>query len=113
MHDVARCGIAPAHRDAIRDGSGISALSVLVTNADEEDSMKTQLSKAPKPIANRAISETISAARPDSPASAPGREEIGSLAYRYWQERGCPAGCPEEDWYRAERELASRSRTIQ
>jgi hypothetical protein len=35
----------------------------------------------------------------------PDREAIGNLAYRYWQERGCPAGSPEEDWYRAEREL--------
>jgi len=32
--------------------------------------------------------------------------EIALLAYRYWQDRGCPDGCPEEDWYRAERELS-------
>jgi hypothetical protein len=30
---------------------------------------------------------------------------IALLAYRYWQERGCPDGCPEHDWFRAEREL--------
>jgi len=37
--------------------------------------------------------------------SDPDHEEIAYLAYRYWQERGCPIGSPEEDWYRAENEL--------
>jgi len=37
--------------------------------------------------------------------SAPDPEEIARLAYRYWQERGCPIGSSEEDWYRAENEL--------
>lgn len=40
--------------------------------------------------------------------SAPDPEEIARLAYRSWQERGCPIGSPEEDWYRAERELRQR-----
>ncbi|HTP33962.1 MAG TPA: DUF2934 domain-containing protein [Candidatus Acidoferrales bacterium] len=31
--------------------------------------------------------------------------EIAALAYKMWQERGCPIGSPEEDWYRAEEEL--------
>jgi hypothetical protein len=30
---------------------------------------------------------------------------IGALAYQFWQERGCPHGTPEEDWFRAEREI--------
>jgi hypothetical protein len=33
------------------------------------------------------------------------RGEIEKLAYRLWQERGCPFGSPEEDWFNAEREL--------
>lgn len=32
-------------------------------------------------------------------------DAIEELAYRYWLERGCPYGSPEDDWYRAEREL--------
>jgi hypothetical protein len=28
--------------------------------------------------------------------------DIATLAYRLWQERGCPIGSPEEDWFRAE-----------
>jgi hypothetical protein len=27
-----------------------------------------------------------------------------SRAYEFWQQRGCPHGSPEIDWYRAERE---------
>jgi hypothetical protein len=30
---------------------------------------------------------------------------IAVLAYQFWQERGCPHGTSEEDWFRAEREI--------
>jgi hypothetical protein len=33
------------------------------------------------------------------------RERVALLAYSYWQERGCQGGSPEEDWFRAEREI--------
>lgn len=36
------------------------------------------------------------------------REEITRLALQFWIERGCPIGTPEQDWFRAEAELASR-----
>ena len=32
-------------------------------------------------------------------------EETERLAYRFWLERGCPTGSPEDDWFRAEDEL--------
>ncbi len=31
---------------------------------------------------------------------------VAQLAYRYWQLRGSPLGSSNEDWYRAEREIA-------
>jgi hypothetical protein len=31
--------------------------------------------------------------------------EIEERAYLAWLDRGCPMGSPQEDWYRAEREL--------
>jgi DUF2934 family protein len=34
-------------------------------------------------------------------------EQIESLAYALWQERGRPEGSPEADWLRAEKELAT------
>ena len=35
----------------------------------------------------------------------PEHEEIACLAYQNWQQRGCPIGTPEEDWFRAEEEI--------
>jgi hypothetical protein len=32
-------------------------------------------------------------------------ERISALAYFYWQQRGCPVGSPDEDWFRAERDI--------
>jgi hypothetical protein len=37
-----------------------------------------------------------------------GHGDIAQLAYHLWLERGCPEGCPNDDWYRAEQELARR-----
>jgi hypothetical protein len=31
--------------------------------------------------------------------------QIEKLAYRFWEERGCPFGSPEVDWLKAEREF--------
>ena len=33
-------------------------------------------------------------------------EDIQRLAYRFWEERGCPIDSPDIDWYRAEHELS-------
>ena len=35
--------------------------------------------------------------------------QIEKLAYRFWEERGRPSGSPEEDWFKAERELQRES----
>lgn len=36
-------------------------------------------------------------------------DEIAALAYQFWNERGCPIGSPDEDWFRAEAELNHRN----
>jgi Protein of unknown function (DUF2934) len=36
-------------------------------------------------------------------------QDIATLAYQYWQARGCPYGSPDEDWFKAEYELRCRS----
>ena len=41
----------------------------------------------------------------DKQTASPTHEQIAVLAYDLWQQRGCPEGCPEEDWFRAEQEL--------
>ena len=40
--------------------------------------------------------------------SRPMHEQIAKLAYALWQERGCPDGSPEVDWFRAEEELKAK-----
>jgi hypothetical protein len=36
------------------------------------------------------------------------QDEVAALAYNLWQERGCPNGSDQEDWFRAETELKNR-----
>lgn len=38
-------------------------------------------------------------------------EEVARLAYQFWEERGCPFGSSEIDWWRAEQELRARPQT--
>jgi hypothetical protein len=38
---------------------------------------------------------------------------IAARAYTLWQERGCPIGSPEEDWFRAEEDLKNKTESIQ
>lgn len=40
------------------------------------------------------------------------REDIASLAYQLWQDRGCPVGSPDEDWYRAEEMVRDRHPSV-
>jgi Protein of unknown function (DUF2934) len=39
----------------------------------------------------------------------PSFEDVASLAYSYWEARGCQGGSPDEDWLRAEQELRTRA----
>lgn len=39
----------------------------------------------------------------------PSHEQIATVAYFHWLERGAPLGTPEEDWHRAEHTLAERA----
>ena len=43
-----------------------------------------------------------------TPKPSPSEQDVAELAYQRWVERGCPQGCPEEDWFEAEHELQSR-----
>jgi hypothetical protein len=40
------------------------------------------------------------------PAHRASYDAIARLAYSYWEARGYQGGNPEDDWFRAERELA-------
>jgi len=36
-------------------------------------------------------------------------DRVTARAYELWQERGCPIGSPEVDWFQAEQELGEPS----
>jgi hypothetical protein len=36
-------------------------------------------------------------------SKVPAWSDIAALAYHLWEERGCPQGSPDDDWYEAER----------
>ena len=38
-------------------------------------------------------------------AAAPSADAIATRAYELWQQRGCPIGSPEIDWFHAEQEF--------
>ena len=58
------------------------------------------------------------AENPNEPAESAGptagvetdcnQDGVAALAYKMWQERGCPIGSDQEDWFRAENELKNR-----
>ena len=45
----------------------------------------------------------------DSCPAVSNRQKIEMLAYSYWEQRGRQGGSPEEDWFRAEREINRES----
>lgn len=67
-------------------------------------------STTPRATHAAAQPETQSTAPVASPTqSEPTYEEIATLAYSFWEGRGCQGGCPEEDWLLAEQQLRTRS----
>ncbi len=46
----------------------------------------------------------------DTDNSKPTDDEIATLAYQLWSDRGCPIGSPDEDWLLAEKKLMKPQR---
>lgn len=68
----------------------------------------TSRAKRSLPASAPAPAAPVTKSTPGVPVpAAPSREDIARLAYSYWEARGCQGGSPEEDWVRAERELAA------
>ena len=43
------------------------------------------------------------------PSETVSESTIAVLAYQLWQERGCPIGSDQDDWFQAEKELKERT----
>jgi hypothetical protein len=56
-------------------------------------------------------SRTESASHSQVPGTSM-HEDLARLAYGLWQERGCPEGSPEFDWFEAERKLRESSEQV-
>jgi hypothetical protein len=54
--------------------------------------------------------ETITVATLEETSETQNRDQIAVVAYALWQARGCPDGTPDEDWFRAEREINGSKR---
>ncbi len=54
------------------------------------------------PSSNRTASEHHTSAASNAEAR---RDAIAQLAFQKWQNRGCPPGEDQQDWFEAEREL--------
>ncbi len=52
--------------------------------------------------------EPVESARPEGGRSNNESDVVAALAYELWQERGCPVGSDQEDWFRAEAQLESQ-----
>ena len=88
------------------------------TAPSAEVKKKRSTPAAAKPKTPAAATHKRSAARTSdvpvvTPVAAapalPTHEEIARLAYLYAEARGFAGGSPEDDWFRAERELLARS----
>jgi hypothetical protein len=103
----------PAKRDAARTAESAAAPEKIAkpraarvskpktTDSSDMVSGKHHHSAAPK-------SAKPAATSPESQESGTVNEaQIAALAYSYWAERGYRHGSHEEDWLRAERELAA------
>ena len=81
-------------------GAGSTHLSPAITNA----SPAANIASGPSGSMTPGMDTSASLATTDIPLQL-SYEEVAAHAYRYWEERGCPDGSPEEDWHRAENEL--------
>lgn len=74
----------------------------------EDPAVQTAPVEASQPESAGAAPESVGAALSSAVSI---REQIAQLAYSYWEARGYQHGDPDEDWYRAEREILSRPQT--
>jgi len=75
--------------------------------SEAQDATMAPIATLPEPPPAEVTPKPAETTNPDlnSLLAALEHERISGLAYFYWEQRGCPDGSPDEDWFRAEREI--------
>jgi hypothetical protein len=62
-------------------------------------------------MAKEATKTALSMEHPPEPVEPfVSHSDIAALAFQLWEDRGCPDGSPEEDWFKAEQQLSTRTK---
>ena len=69
---------------------------------------KSAKASAPQSVVQRHRKAAGPVTAVETPVRNARTEDIARLAYSLWEARGCQDGSPEEDWFRAERELLGK-----
>jgi len=92
---------SPGYQSARTRGSTWSSEETVITNYTFKEITTMATATA---LLNKATSESK---RKNSATAASEPDHVAELAYTLWESRGCPIGSPEEDWFKAEQELAA------
>jgi hypothetical protein len=103
-----RANRSPARKSTRKQGlSGktkAAKKSTPVSAAEAVEAHATELQISDQ-VCGPTVAEDDSAGKPLLSSETSIQERIALLAYSYWETRGRHGGSPEEDWFRAEREL--------
>lgn len=97
------------HRKGLKQKRGLKMAEKVESPLAENESVAVALLESPLPEVE-SIEVAMVEVEPMG-AESPSHDEIAVLAYSYWEARSCQGGSPEEDWFRAERELRSQGAT--
>jgi hypothetical protein len=86
----------------------ISAEGAAAASATHRRSLRASVTPA---VSAQVAPQSATAETALAPVSE--QEEIATLAYLYWEARGCQGGSPEEDWLRAEQEVRRRRTNVE
>jgi hypothetical protein len=87
------------------------AVSAVVEVAPKAKTAAPRRKAAPRSIAEPVAESIVNLSEAVETQIAIDVRQVEERAYQSWIERGCPMGSPEEDWYRAEREVIARFAT--
>ena len=103
--------VSDASVPAVKKTRTKKAVSAVVEVAPKAKTAAPRRKAAPKTIAEPVAESIVNLSEAVETQIAIDVREVEERAYQSWIERGCPMGSPEEDWYRAEREVIARFAT--